>query len=78
VSEVALGIDERIPLVEEILGPWRERLGDAYTGYRNHVYRMVHFCFALHPCDGEQRDEILIAGCFHDLGIWSGGTVVKW
>ena len=42
-------IEEHIPLLEEILGAWRGQIGDAYSGYRNHVYRVVHFCTALHP-----------------------------
>ena len=41
-------IEERIPLLEEILERWKNELGNDYTGYKNHVYRMIHFCFALH------------------------------
>lgn len=36
---------------------------------------MIHFCFALHPCNAEERKKIIIAACFHDLGIWANGTV---
>jgi hypothetical protein len=70
----AVRIEERIPLLEEVLDGWSRELGDDYQGYRNHVYRMVHFCFALHDCDAEEREKILVAGCFHDLGIWARGT----
>jgi len=68
-------IEESIPLLEEILDKWRTEFGNDYLGYKNHVYRMIHFCFALHDCDDEEREKIIIAGCFHDLGIWSSGTV---
>lgn len=68
-------IQERIPLLEEILGGWKEELGDDYLGYRNHVYRMIHFCLALRDCSREERKKIVIAGCFHDLGIWTNSTV---
>ena len=68
-------IEESIPLLEEILDKWKNELGKDYPGYRNHVYRMIHFCFALHNCDNEEREKITIAGCFHDLGIWTNGTV---
>ena len=70
-----MAIEASIPLLEEILGQWKKELGEDYTPYRNHVYRMIHFCFALHDCNEEERRKIVIAGCFHDLGIWSDGTV---
>ncbi len=68
-------ITPSIPLLEEILDTWKVQLGEDYTPYKNHVYRMIHFCFALHPCSDEERKKIVIAGCFHDLGIWSDRTI---
>lgn len=68
-------IEAHIPLVEEILDRWQDNLGNDYLGYKNHVYRMIHFCFALHPCDAQARQKIIIAACFHDLGIWTDHTV---
>lgn len=67
-------IEERIPLLEEILGNWKNEIGNEYAGYKNHVYRMIHFCFAQRDFDDEEREKIIIAGCFHDLGIWSDKT----
>ena len=73
-----LRIDEHIPLLEDILAPWKHDIGRDYPGYRNHVYRMVHFCFALPECvpdwNDDARRKVIIAGCFHDLGIWSDRT----
>jgi len=63
-----------IPLLEEILNRWKAKVGHDFAGYRNHVYRMVNFCFALHQCTEAAREKVIIAGCFHDLGIWTGGT----
>jgi len=40
-------IENEIPLLESILTPWREVIGEDYLGYRNHVYRMLHCCFEL-------------------------------
>jgi hypothetical protein len=54
-------IERGIPLLEELLAPWRERIGRDYAGYRNHVYRMLHFCFVLHPPTDEQRHKLIIA-----------------
>lgn len=49
-------------------------MGKAFPGYRNHVIRVAGFAFLLHPCDENAKRKILIAACFHDLGIWSDGT----
>ncbi|GAA5524841.1 hypothetical protein Maes01_01400 [Microbulbifer aestuariivivens] len=72
-------IETDIPLLEELLAPWRQTIGDQYLGYRNHVYRMVHCCLALADrnagCTDEERQKILIAGAFHDIGIWIEDTV---
>ena len=68
-------IDEHIPLLEGILDEWRGTIGSQYEPYRNHVYRVVHFCFALHQCTQDDREKFIIAGCFHDLGIWPGDIV---
>ncbi len=67
-------IEERIPLLEEILGKWENELSSDYAGYKNHVYRMIHFCFAQGDFSAIEREKIIIAGCFHDLGIWSHST----
>lgn len=63
-----------IPLIDEILAAHKNELGKDLAGYRNHVYRMVNFCFAQGEFDAEQREKIVIAGSFHDLGIWTGDT----
>lgn len=68
-------IDRRIELLDTVLSEWRDAIGADYTGYRNHVYRVTHFCLALHPCTGQARDQIVVSACFHDLGIWSDHTV---
>lgn len=68
-------IEENIPLLEEILLQWKEIIGDEYQGYRNHVYRMIHFSLALNECTDEEKEKIIIAGAFHDIGIWIENTV---
>ena len=68
-------IEKPIKLLEEVLGEWKTPLGDDYLGYKNHVYRMIHFCFALHDCTDDDRKKLIIAGCFHDLGMWTESTV---
>ncbi len=67
-------VENRIQLVEDILDDWEKELGNDYQGYKNHVYRMINFCFARQDFNAEEREKIIIAGCFHDLGIWSDKT----
>ena len=59
-----------IPQVDQILAPYRDDVGHVFRGYRNHVCRMLNYCFQLHDCDDEARQKLIIAGCFHDLGLW--------
>ena len=62
-------------LLEGILVQWKDVIGPAFEGYKNHVYRMAIFCMALHPCNAEEQEKIVIAACFHDIGIWTGNTI---
>ncbi|MBD2182481.1 HD domain-containing protein [Planktothrix sp. FACHB-1355] len=64
-----------IPLLEKILAPWQETMGSNYQPYKNHVYRVVNFCLMLHQCTPDDREKSIVAGCFHDLGIWTDKTV---
>lgn len=66
---------ESIALVDEILAPWRERIGADWDGYRNHTQRVARFCGALSVAAPDTQRKIAIAAAFHDLGIWSAGTM---
>lgn len=68
-------IRSNIPLLEEILAEYKNVIGEDFIPYKNHVYRVVNFCMALHHNKEEEREKIIIAGCFHDLGIWTNDTV---
>jgi hypothetical protein len=68
-------IEKQIPLVDSILEQWKATIGKDFEGYKNHVYRMVNFCFALSPCREESREKIAIAAAFHDIGLWVGNTL---
>ena len=70
-----MNIEEPILLLDEILADWRETIGDDYDGYKNHVSRMIHFCLALGEFNEEEQEKIIIAGAFHDIGIWIEDTV---
>jgi len=68
-------IHEHLPLLENILGDYSEMIGLQFEPYKNHVYRVLNFCFAFHECEGDDAEKLIIAGCFHDLGMWPDDTV---
>ena len=65
-----------LALLDELLDAWKPQIGAAFPGYRNHCQRMAAFTLALFPAaTADDRRKIAIAACFHDLGIWSDGTI---
>ncbi|MEO5857806.1 MAG: hypothetical protein ABIR33_02540 [Pyrinomonadaceae bacterium] len=66
---------ESLPLIDDTLAEWSETIGRDLAGYRNHVYRMVNFTYAMGEFDDEHRKKISTAGCFHDIGIWPSRTL---
>ncbi|MET0067775.1 MAG: hypothetical protein ABW076_15630 [Candidatus Thiodiazotropha sp.] len=68
-------IEQNIESLESLLKPWKQTIGADYAAYRNHVYRMLHFCFYLGDTDETSRQKLIIAGAFHDIGIWTAGTL---
>lgn len=63
------------PKPEDILNKYAQALGRDYQAYTNHVQRVIRFCFLLEKdLDPAQREQIVIAACFHDLGIWTADT----
>ena len=70
-----MDIEQNIPLLEEILSDWKAIIGSEYDGYRNHVYRMIHLCLAHKDCNEQEREKIIIAAAFHDIGIWVDDTL---
>ena len=64
-----------IPMLDELLAAHQEPLGSDFTAYRNHTYRVVNLCVAFSSNNPEQREKIIIAAAFHDLGIWTDGTL---
>lgn len=69
---------EGAELLDSILETFRAQIGRDFPAYRNHCQRV--FCFALYilprpPSDSDVIKKIAVALAFHDLGIWSAGTV---
>ena len=61
-------------LVDDILDSHAQALGPDLSAYRNHVTRVLHFAFAIDPQLQSAAQPLLIAGAFHDLGIWTART----
>lgn len=70
-----MNIESNLPLVDEILDRFSDVIGPDLAAYRNHVYRVINLCFSLGSFGDAERERIQIAACFHDIGIWSAGTL---
>jgi hypothetical protein len=70
-----MNIERNFPLVDEILAGFSGNIGADLPAYRNHVYRIIHLCFSLGDFGDTEKQKIQIAACFHDIGIWTAGTL---
>ena len=70
-----MNIETKLTLVEELLASFSEVIGSDLAAYRNHVYRVINLCFSLGPFGDVEKEKIQIAACFHDIGIWTAGTL---
>lgn len=61
-------------LLDTLLRQWHPQLGKDFERYRNHCYRVVNHCVRLSPLNKEQFEQVIIAACFHDVGIWLDNT----
>lgn len=63
--------------IEFILDQYRAELGAQYVPYRNHVYRVYNLAVHLsqRPLTAGEHDSLAIAAAFHDLGIWTSGSL---
>lgn len=72
--------DELRGRVDSLLDPWTPQLADDREPYTNHVMRVLLLSDEVaRAANGggtppSEREEFLVAGVFHDLGIWSDGT----
>jgi len=67
-------IKNNIATIERIFNQWNGILGGDYLAYKNHVYRVYHFCLALNPPQSTDNMIFAIAASFHDIGIWANKT----
>jgi hypothetical protein len=62
----------RIPTIDDVLNEHATVIRDDFSGYRNHVYRIVNLCVAM--VGQHELEKIAVAAVFHDLGIWTNRT----
>ena len=74
VPSVQSALLTEIAAIDTVLLAHKRALGDDFTGYRNHTYRVANLCVAFAPGGAEQHEQIALAAAFHDLGIWTDGT----
>ncbi len=59
------------PLVEELLGRYKEVIGKDFPSYRNHVYRTISYAMHFLDYDAEVEPFIETAFVYHDIGLWT-------
>lgn len=65
----------QVELMDELFARYGGRLGGDALAYGNHARRVASFCTALHRGTADEQEQIAIAACFHDLGIWPEHTL---
>ncbi|RZU47431.1 hypothetical protein EV700_0393 [Fluviicoccus keumensis] len=64
------------PRLDTLLEEWHDALGQDFTAYHNHCYRVLNYFAVLSNADDETTlDKAAVALAFHDIGIWSHGTL---
>jgi hypothetical protein len=63
-----------IEIADELLEKMRITLGTDFDRYRNHVYRVINFTNEFLPLKDDSLQQVAIAACFHDAGIWLDHT----
>ena len=62
------------PLIDELLGRFRQEIGADLEKYANHVHRVFETC-VMRDTDPANRHKYAIAAVFHDIGIWTAHTI---
>jgi len=60
--------------IEELLNRFKPVMGNDYTKYKNHVYRVFLNCLLVDD-DKSNEKKYAIAAVFHDIGIWTDHTI---
>lgn len=61
-------------IIDGLLQKYRSVLGEDYSKYRNHVYRVFLNCLMI-DSNKINEEKYAIAAVFHDIGIWTNRTI---
>jgi HD superfamily phosphodiesterase len=61
-------------IIDELMSKFKLVIDADYEKYRNHVYRVFLFSILL-DSDKSNEEKYAIAAVFHDIGIWTDGTI---
>lgn len=65
-----------LSVVDQLLISWQRMLGEDYTAYRHHVYRVINLTQAFYPgMTDNERVLLQVAAAYHDIGIWTNSTL---
>src|SRR5690606_32566842 len=67
ITETRTGVVTDLPLLDEILDPYREGLGTGYWGYRAHCYRMVNWARFVTRPEPYREEKLAIMTVLHDV-----------
>ncbi len=59
--------------LDQLLEPYRSRIGSDYERYRNHCARVIFFSRELCPTNRWSGALFATAAAFHDIGLWTKG-----
>ncbi len=57
-------------LLDILLEPWKETLGQDYDAYKNHALRTINYCYFILPNNEEVLQHVIITAAYHQLGLW--------
>lgn len=71
----ASGVVTDLPLLDELLDPYREGLGIGYWGYRAHCYRMVNWARFVTAPEPFREQKLAIMTVLHDVPFFLTGNL---
>lgn len=72
--DIELRVVDSQRTIDQLLYQHKSSLGADYDKYRNHVYRVFNYAWALRGYLPHEEEKIAIAAVFHDLGIFTDRT----
>jgi hypothetical protein len=73
-SSEHIKMEECFGAISQLMASFAPVIGADLEKYQNHVCRVVANCLAIDNSE-ENRNKYVIAGVFHDIGIWTDRTI---